>query len=406
MSSPHVFRRTLAARLFTLIAATLPVASLAATGCEFTTSGGPCGTHEATECLEMPASGMCYSNAEALALFEEDSRGVVEVNGPAGAGGGGGSGGGGGGGSTTECCYDVEIQAICGGRPFVVEHAARTASLVRDVRQSLPRGATSSDLSGPARDSGHSTSHDDWHVAAAGTPTVDSLSPEMRALLAGEWARDGLFEHASVASFGRFALELLAVGAPADLIRAAHRAALDEVEHARLCLALASAYAGETLRPGPFPFGGPVEVTADLASLAARTVTEGCLGETIAAAVAAEQLAGATDPAVRRALTVIVEDEARHAELAWRTVAWAIRVGGARVRDAVAEVFSTLERGAPNEVTADDERLAEHGRLGAEAVRAATARAIAEVVAPAARLLLSAPVGEESRSASAPEARA
>jgi hypothetical protein len=400
MSSPNVFRRTLAARLFTLIAATVPVASLATAGC--TPGGGECGTYPGTECLDIPASGMCYSNEEALALFEEEGRGVVEVTGPAAPGGGGGAGGeggAGGGGTATGCCYDVKLQNICGGRPFVVEQAARTAVLVRDVRQSLPRGATERHLSGAGHDDGQPASRDDWHAAAAGAPSVDNLSPETRALLADEWSRDGLFEHASVASFGRFALELLAVGAPADLIQAAHRAALDEVEHARLCLALASAYAGENLRPGPFPFGGPIEVTADLASLAARTVTEGCLGETIAAAVAAEQLAGSTDPAVRHALTVIVEDEARHAELAWRTVAWAIRAGGARVRDAVAAAFSTLERGAPILETAADERLAAHGRLGAEAVRAATARAVAEVIAPAARLLLSAPAGEPSRPA-------
>jgi hypothetical protein len=36
-----------------------------------------------------------------------------------------------------------------------------------------------------------------------------------------------LFQHASVASFARFSLELLALGAPPDLVAAAHAAALD-----------------------------------------------------------------------------------------------------------------------------------------------------------------------------------
>src|SRR6185369_11435722 len=101
-----------------------------------------------------------------------------------------------------------------------------------------------------------------------------------------QWTRDGLFEHASVASFGRFALELLAAGAPAALVEDAHRAALDEVRHARLCFDLASAYAGEAIAPGAFPFEGRVEVTSDLASIASRAAREGCIGETIAAAVA------------------------------------------------------------------------------------------------------------------------
>ena len=56
------------------------------------------------------------------------------------------------------------------------------------------------------------------------------------------------------------------------------------------------AYAGEEVAPGPFPLGGEVHVAASLAELAASTVKEGCVGETVAAVVAAEQLARATDP--------------------------------------------------------------------------------------------------------------
>src|SRR6202042_477762 len=124
---------------------------------------------------------------------------------------------------------------------------------------------------------------------------------------------------------------LLAAGAPADLVALAHSAALDEIQHARLCFALASAYAGEEIAPGPFPLGSEVRVGADLKSLAASTFAEGCVGETVAAVVASAQLAQATDPAVRAALAEIAADEARHAELAWRTVAWAVQTGGIEV---------------------------------------------------------------------------
>jgi hypothetical protein len=237
-----------------------------------------------------------------------------------------------------------------------------------------------------------------WRDAEALTPRIDDLSLEERVALAAAWTRDGLFEHASVASFGRFALELLAVGAPAELVALAHGAALDEVTHAKLCLSLASAYAGEDVAPGPFPFEGRVDISADLASVAARAAREGCIGETIAASVAAEQLAAATDPAVRAALAVIAEDEARHAELAWRTVVWAIRVGGDAVRVAVADVFATLGSGAPSgQEKPGSRRLAAHGRLGEAEQRDATRRAILEVVEPAARLLVTGRAASQRR---------
>src|SRR6185436_14431991 len=175
------------------------------------------------------------------------------------------------------------------------------------------------------------------------------------------------------------------------LVEGAHRAALDEVRHARLCLALASAYAGEPAAPARFPFEGSVEVTSDLAAVAARAAREGCVGETVAAVHAAEQLSRATDPAVRAALAIIAEDEARHAELAWRAVRWAIGEGGAPVRAAVAAVFAALgPEGDAVDGAIDDDRLEAYGRIGASAARASAARALAEVVEPCARALLSA----------------
>src|SRR5262245_52773660 len=58
---------------------------------------------------------------------------------------------------------------------------------------------------------------------------------------ARRWARAAQYEHASVASFARFSLELLALGAPSDLIARAHRAAIDELEHTELALGVARA---------------------------------------------------------------------------------------------------------------------------------------------------------------------
>lgn len=220
-------------------------------------------------------------------------------------------------------------------------------------------------------------------------PDVARLSAEERRVLAAAWTHDALIEHASVAAFAKFALELLAVGAPAELVDAAHVAARDEVRHARLAFALAEAYAGEAVAPGPFPFGGSVPVGTDLAALAAATAREGCVGETVVALLAAEALRDAEDPAVREVLAVVAADEARHAEIAWRAVRWMVEAGGEPVRAAVAAVFEDVAaRGvAPPEVTfgASEDVLARHGRIRPEAVRAMVARAIEEVVLPVGR---------------------
>jgi hypothetical protein len=288
-------------------------------------------------------------------------------------GGSGGAGGQGGQTSVTASGQGGSVVATSNGpgpggtgRPFLVGDRAIAA----EARRSAARG---------------------W-AAAPLVPDVSALSREDRAALAEAWANDGRMEHASIASFSRFALELMAAGAPADLVEGAHRAALDEIEHARLCFGLASAYAGEAIAPGAFPFGGSVEVRESLPAIAAAIVREGCVGETLAALAAAEQRELATDPAVRAALQVIAEDEGAHAELAWRAVAWAIAEGGESVRRVVAEAFAEAERGAlaADEMIAErsNEALAAHGRPGAAAMRAVSARGLAEVVLPAARALL------------------
>jgi len=260
-----------------------------------------------------------------------------------------------------QCCY-VVVDQECGkvGRPYLVDGRAHTAA--------IEPGATG------------------WLGDEGRCPEVAALTTSQRAALAEAWARDGLMEHASVASFGRFALELLAAGAPAALVADAHRAALDEVRHAKLCLSLASAYSGDSIVPGPFDFGRGVAIESNLPGIAARTFLEGCVGETLAAVQAVEQLAAATDPAVRAVLEIIAEDEARHAELAWRTVAWALKSGGEPVRAALREALGRVTISAGD--GAADATLRAHGRLDGVSTRAAMERALREVVLPCAQRLL------------------
>jgi hypothetical protein len=222
-------------------------------------------------------------------------------------------------------------------------------------------------------------------------PSAEALPARTRRALGEAWARDGLFEHASVASFARFTMQLLALGAPADLVRDTQAATIDEVKHAEMCLALASGYLGRSVEPSALPFPGPVAIGADLAAVVAETVMEGCIGETVATVQALEALGRATDPAVREILEATVEDEARHAELAWRFVAWAVDAGGAPVREAVARSFAAFRPPPPSPEDLDGVDLdlyAAHGRQVAREARAIAELTLREIVEPGVCALL------------------
>jgi hypothetical protein len=308
------------------------------------------------ECFPWKGDAPCPGQAEALQYFQQSedcanncmTATVTSPPTPVGA----------------TCCYQTtQVDCAVIGRPFLVDDCMVMA---------------------PTRIGGSGR----WSDSAI-APRADGLPASLRATLAEEWARDALLEHASVAAFSRFSLELLAVGAPSDLVALAHEAALDEVRHARSCFALASAYLGEQVEPAQFPFGGSVEVSSDLADVAVRAVREGCVGETLAAALAAEQAARASDAAVRDVLAGIADDEARHAELAWRTVAWAIKNGDERVRAAVMAAFAdaTAELAAVDPVESGCHELEAHGRLSASSALAVKRRALRDVVLPCAAAL-------------------
>lgn len=222
---------------------------------------------------------------------------------------------------------------------------------------------------------------------------VETLAPALRRDLSAAWATDAQFEHASIASFGRFALELLAVGAPAELVERAHRAAIDEVGHARLCFSLASLYAGSALGPGPLPLDASAfAVAPNLVSMAHATVLEGCVNETLAALEAEAAHRSAEPQAVRAALEVIVSQESDHASLAFAFVRWAVGVGGepvrAVVRDAFAQAGEQLRAASVPVLPEPEPQLARHGRLSPAQRNIVRVRGYAEVIAPAAAELL------------------
>lgn len=189
----------------------------------------------------------------------------------------------------------LEREHMCAiGRPFLVEGAVRTAGLCerRDWSTELQIGA-------------------------------EELDEETRELLAAHWERAAQMEHASIAAFARFSLQLLSIGAPAELIEATTQALADETRHARSCFGVASAYRGYAVGPLPLSIEGALS-GADLPSIVRTTIEEGCVGETVAALEAARSAEGAEEEKVASLLRTIAEEETRHAELAYRFVAWVL----------------------------------------------------------------------------------
>jgi len=156
--------------------------------------------------------------------------------------------------------------------------------------------------------------HTGRRPAGLRAPLVDGDS------LGAHFARMAHLEAASAPAFVRLAGELRVHGAPRALVASAERAALDEQRHARAVGALARRFGA----------GVPAVVIDEAAEraldeIAVDNAAEGCVGETWGALLALEQARAAGDARVRSAMAAIAEDEARHAELAFRVARWADR---------------------------------------------------------------------------------
>ncbi|MCP3060192.1 ferritin-like domain-containing protein [Myxococcus sp. K38C18041901] len=205
-------------------------------------------------------------------------------------------------------------------------------------------------------------------------PEVSGLTAWQRTVLGELWMYSARMEHASVPAFAKLSLRLSALGAPSALLEDCHLAALDEVRHARRCFALARAYSGMAWTAGPIPElgqdGGRPQATAsedDWARLARGSLLDGCLAEGLASLVAAEGARRASDPVVRETLSVIAEDEGRHAELGWDVLDFALERGGgsakAGLRRALAELDSRSTPALPPIPGMDEAFLARNGLL-------------------------------------------
>ena len=172
--------------------------------------------------------------------------------------------------------------------------------------------------------------------------------------LGRQWRENGRTEHASVASFARLTLDLMALGAPPALIIAANQDALDEIRHTEACFALAHAIDGQAESPGPFPEAQrahtlPRMRTLALAELAVLSLIDGALHEGVSARIIAKLARRSTNPTISAVLKQIAADEGRHAAHGWDVVEWCLEQGGA----AVAHALSGAARVLPHHLASD-----------------------------------------------------
>lgn len=260
----------------------------------------------------------------------------------------------------TRCTYErpdgwqcrAEVCAIP-GRPFLVDGVATWAL-------PLPRA--------------------DWSRPPG--ERLDGLSIDERARVARRWLDAAALEHASIASFARFALELLALGAPSELVRRAHRAALDEIRHAQASWSLARRYGAAPTGPASLAVGsGPV--SRDVERVVRGLVLDGCVGESVAAAEAMLLSALAASDDVRDTLAGIARDELDHAALAFDALDWIERTHGGRAvrarEAAIAEARATLVCAA-GEAPVDPSPMEAHGALGATRAAELRRRVLEEAV--------------------------
>jgi hypothetical protein len=216
---------------------------------------------------------------------------------------------------STSCAADHEGRWRCLGRscvigrPLMVDGRARTAPNVID--------------------SG-------WRAAE-----LRGLDLGLDLVAAGHWLEVAALEHASVGSFARFTLQLLALGAPSELLERAQQAALDEVRHAELAYTLAAALGAGEQGPGPLS-QAVAPIASSLEHVVEALVIEGCVGETLGA-IEARVAGEAACPEIAHVLRRIADDELRHAEFAWASLAWLRERFGTRV---VATARQALEHAA------------------------------------------------------------
>lgn len=219
-------------------------------------------------------------------------------------------------------------------------------------------------------------------------PELDGLDINLRQSLAHAWSEIAAFEHASIASFARFSLQLLSLSAPPELLALAQAAAADEIEHARIAYGLASHFAGRDIGPSSLDLSG-MTVQSDRLAVLTALIEEACVGETLGAAEALALAGLVRDPALRAVHGRIAEDEGRHAELAWKSLRFLLASADEATKNEARAAFARAMKAASMEPPPRPGPISrEHGLLSSQELAEIRGQALREVVRPCMETLL------------------
>lgn len=143
-----------------------------------------------------------------------------------------------------------------------------------------------------------------------------------------KWIENAQGEHSSVSAFADLSLKLANMGCPPDLLKRAHQAAIDEINHAQLAFTLDAARNDNRAPQGPDAKRGLLGDAGHMLrvqKMAAETFTDGCLFEARSAQGLRKMVDEEPDEVIRQEIQRTVVEEDTHVELAWKILEWCFR---------------------------------------------------------------------------------
>lgn len=175
---------------------------------------------------------------------------------------------------------------------------------------------------------------DDWcHDEKVNTEGIDSASKKA---LESLWLHDAKKEFASIPAFSRLTWQLTLLGAPPDLLRDLHVAGIQEIDHTRRCLALASSFGSHkwTVCDIPEIISKFDNIEGDpFVSIAKDSLIDGCLLEGFNADTAVEAAKICKDPVSLSVIEKIAREERFHADISWRILAFCFQKNPIEVKN-------------------------------------------------------------------------
>ncbi len=219
--------------------------------------------------------------------------------------------------------------------------------------------------------------------------TAGDLEPAERARLAETWRRRAAAEYLAVSTFSVLAIDLVAAGAPADILSHCVRSQLDEIRHAELAIRMVEIYGGKRIMPPAGMSNLPDDkARPKLEQAVANTLLVSCVSETYATTVLTATRDMTTDPVALAVLTSIYSDEVMHARLGWSYLRYGIDHGGQGVIDAAAAMVPRALRGVANVIERErpigevTDAVRRHGLMTPGEERVIYSRCVAEVLVP------------------------